>query len=353
MGLMERFVSVLAREPRFHLAIKAGVSAALAWLVVLPWGGVADDYPYYAPLGAVVCVSTTVANTIRTASQAAATIFLGASLALVARSLDLPAMLAVALVVTLGTLVGGWSHIAPMASYVPVSGLFVLILGGSDPLHYVLGYLGLTTLGGAIGVLINGAFPSLPLGATQRTQDSLRRALADQLDDLADGLDQDHLPTAEQWGERHWAIEPRTRHMQRLMTEAGEARRVNWRARRWSVDVDRQYDQASDLERLALLVEDLTAIVTGAEHAERHEVALGPPLRPSAAAALRSTATLVRASGGPPHSDVLEDAVVAVRRLGEATLAMRDETHDELFTAATVVTALRRVLGIFEEASTS
>jgi hypothetical protein len=41
------------------------VAAAVAWLVVLPFVGVADDYAYYAPLGAVIAVSATVARSWR------------------------------------------------------------------------------------------------------------------------------------------------------------------------------------------------------------------------------------------------------------------------------------------------
>jgi uncharacterized membrane protein YgaE (UPF0421/DUF939 family) len=332
-----------------HVAVKAGVAAALAWLVVLPLPGVADDYPFYAPLGAVVCVSTTVASTVRAAGQAAAAIFLGAALALAARALDLPAALSLALVVSLGTLIGGWRRIAPMASYVPVSALFVLILGGNDPMHYVLGYLGLTTLGGAIGVAINAAFPSLPLTTTQRSQDFLRRTLADQLDDLADGLEQGKLPTAEQWSERRWAIEPRAREMQQMVADATEARRANWRARRWAGAADRQYQRARALEQVAYLVEDITALVTRTEHAERHEAALGTSLRPPTARALRCTARLLRVIGKPGSHEQFEDAVEAVRRLGEAIIAVRADTDDELFVAGTVVTALRRTLEYLDE----
>lgn len=333
---------VVLREPRLHLAVKAGVSAALAWLATLPLGGVADDYPYYAPFGAVVCASTTVASTLRTAGQAFATICLGAALAMAARVADLPAVVAIALVVACGTLLGAWRHLARMPGYVSVSGLFVLIVGGDDPLHYVWGYLGLTTLGGAVGVLVNGAFPSLPLAVTRRSEESLRRTLADQLDDLAEGLDQDRPPTARQWVRRQRPIEPYAREMQRVAAEVTDARRANWRAHRWSAAADEQHARSRALERLAHLVEDLTVLLTGTERADRCEVALGPELRPPTAQALRSTAELVRTAGGPGDREAWERAVAAARRLGEATIALRTRTDEELFAAGSVVTTLRR-----------
>ncbi|GAB2869965.1 FUSC family protein [Nocardioides pacificus] len=343
--MLRRLLTLVVRHPRVHVSVKAAVAATLAWLAIVPLGGVADDYPYYAPLGAVICVSTTVANTMRTAVQAGVAILLGALLAMAARAADLQPVLALAFVVAVGTLLGGWRRIAAMASYVPVAALFVLILGGRDPSHYVIGYLGLTTLGGAIGIAINAAFPSLPLSSTQHTQDSLRRTLADQLDDLADGLEQDRLLSPEEWSKRQWAISPRARQMQQMVQEATEARRANWRARRWAEEADRVYQQARALEQLAFLVEDITVLVTRSEHSDRHEVALGAALRPPAANALRLTATALRSVDEPDGGMGAQTAAhEAVRQLAEAIIAARAGTGEELFAAGTVVTALRRAL---------
>lgn len=337
--------TALVQHPRLHVALKAAAAAALAWLAMLPLGGVADDYPYYAPLGAVICVSTTVASTLRTALQAGAAILLGAALAMTAGAVDLQPVIALPFVVAIGTLIGGWRRISAMASYVPVAGLFVLIIGGSDPWHYVFGYLGLTVFGGLIGVAINAAFPSLPLTSTQRTQDSLRRALADQLDDLAGGLEQERLLSPDEWSSRQWAISPRARQMQQMVQEATEARRANWRARRWAQETDRIYQQARALEQLAFLVEDITVLVTRSEHSDRSEVALGPALRPPAAHALRRTAAALHSVDGPEIEPAARaEAEDAIRQLAEAIIATRAGTDDELFAAGTVVTALRRAL---------
>src|SRR3546814_4896585 len=88
-----------------------------------------------------------------------------------------------------------------MASWVPISGLFILIVGGADPAHYVLAYLGLTALGAVVGVLVNLAVPPMPLIATNDVQDSLRNILADQLDGLARGLERTPLRSAEHTSE--------------------------------------------------------------------------------------------------------------------------------------------------------
>ena len=58
--IWSRLGDVLGRYPRVPLALKSAFAAGLAWLAVLPLGGVADEYPYYAPLGAVVAMGATV-----------------------------------------------------------------------------------------------------------------------------------------------------------------------------------------------------------------------------------------------------------------------------------------------------
>ena len=164
----------LAEHPRVALAVKTAVAAGLAWAAVRQAGGFVADYPYYAPLGAVVAVTHTVARSLREAAEAVAAILLGASLAFTARLLDVPVVVSLALVVGVGTLLAGLPFLRSMGSWVPVSGLFVLLVGRSDPVHYPLAYLGLTALGGAIGLAVNLLFPPLPLLRTERTERRMR-----------------------------------------------------------------------------------------------------------------------------------------------------------------------------------
>ena len=116
-------------------SLKAAVAAGLAWVLVLPLGGVADAYPYYAPLGAVIAVSSTVANSVRSSLQAVVSIAIGAAIAVgVMLATDLPAAVDIVLVVLIGSLATGWQVFGAQASYGPISGLFVLIIGQDDPL---------------------------------------------------------------------------------------------------------------------------------------------------------------------------------------------------------------------------
>ena len=334
---------VLRRHPRVPLSLKCAVAGALAWLLVLPLGGVADDYPYYAPLGAVVAMGATVVNSLRASVQSVLALLLGAGVSFVVGVLPLPEVVAVASVVGVGTALAGWSYLGPMASWVPISALFILTIGRSDAGDYAAAYVGLTGLGAVVGVLVNAAVPPLPLTATGSSQSDLLEALASQLDDLADGLLQHRLLSPDEWEERRWAVEPRNAQMRHLVDEAVEARRGNWRASRWRETADRQYILARALEQLSFMVEAITGLIVEQEHAERRTVVLGPTLRPPTASALQAMAQVLRCvEDGTAEPDALYRADRAVGELAHAVRDLRGRTEDDLFAAGTIVTAVRR-----------
>lgn len=341
-------------DRRMVQAVKVAVAAGAAWLIVLPWGGVADTYPYYAPLGAVTAVAGTVAGSARATLSSVGAIALGAVPAVLALALPVPEVFALVVVVLVGSWLSDSDRLGPMASWVPISGLFILIIGEDDPAAYVTAYVGLVAVGALVGLAVDLLWPALPLNATQSTLDSLRDTLAAQLEDLADGLCAEPLPTAEEWQERERAIDSRAGEMHRMVSVAREARRVNWRARRWRERAERQYRQARALTELSFRVEeayDLVARGERAELAEDDEVALGPELRPAAVRALRATAEVLAA---------VEDESVDLRcwEAGqEATEAFAHEirmrqyrTDAEFFAAGSLVTTLRRALNGVEPA---
>ncbi|CAA9374052.1 MAG: hypothetical protein AVDCRST_MAG47-1603 [uncultured Nocardioidaceae bacterium] len=346
--------ATLNARPQLALATKAALAAALAWLVVLPLGGFADDYPYYAPLGAVVAVTSTFASSLRNASQAVMAIGAGAVIAATTQALQIPQVAALAIVVGVGTLVGSWPRLGEMASYVPISALFVLIIGGDHPSYYVAAYLGLTTVGAAAGVVVNGAFPPLPLTANSLTLRRLRSILADQLDDLADGLLQPDLPNAGEWQARRWHLAPYLAEMHRLAQQVTEARRANWRERRWREAAERQRQHALTLGRLAVLVEELVELVVHRESADAHEVALGPSLRPATAGGLEAMAAVLRAR---PEDEEWAKAFATLSRniedLRAATRAAWRDHQEDRFTAAAIVVDLERAAQSLHETAES
>ena len=336
---------LFARHPRLPLAVKSAVAASAAWLVVQPLSGVADRYPYYAPLGAVVATAATVVSSLRTTVQSILAIVMGAALAVGTRLVPVPEVVAMAFVVAAGTLLGGWGRVGAMASWVPISGLFILIIGRTDPTNYAVAYIGLTALGALVGVVVNAAVPQLRLSSARVSESDLLDTLAGQLDDLADGLDQDPLLTPEEWQRRERAIEPQSERLREVVAETTEARRINWRARRWQDLADRQFARAHALQRLSFLVEDITSLVVERENADRTHVALGPTLRPAAATALRAMARALRqVDGASGEPDSLRATDRAVQELVLAIRELRLRTEDDLFAAGTIVTTLRRAV---------
>lgn len=336
---------VLATHPQVVLAAKVAVAVAAAFLVVQLLPGFAKQYPYYAPLGALIAVTGTVAGSLRESAQAIVAILLGAPIAWLV-DLAFPTNVAtLAAVVALATLASRWSWLGTKAGWAPVAALFVMMVGGGQPGAYVAAYLGLTSLGAVIGFAVDLALPALPLNATQAVVNRLRETLADQLDDLAEGLLREQPLTWDEWVERQREISPLAGQMRRMVAHTDEARRGNWRAARWRGEAERQHRQAQAMEELAAQVRDMTGVVTHGERAELDAVALGPAVRPYAAHTLEAMAdTLRSAHGSTADPELLHRTDDALRRLVEEIRSDRCRTGDDMFGAGELVMTLRRAL---------
>jgi uncharacterized membrane protein YgaE (UPF0421/DUF939 family) len=332
-------------SPTLQQALKAAIAATIAWLVVLPMWGVADEYPYYAPLGAVIAVSSTVAGSVRGSIQGVGAIMIGAALALAALPLVPVEVLGLALVVGVGTWLSGWHRLGQMSGWVPISAMFILIIGRTDPMSYVVAYLGLTSLGAAIGVGVNTVYPPLPLSGSGHAVRQTTKTLVDQLHDLAGGLREPEPPSQDEWSGRQHAVQPVTADLRHTVSHMSEARRANWRARRWQDRLDKQYQRAVALEQLAFLVEDITTMLVDQENSGRDDVALGPKLRPPAADVLDAMAeALDTVDGHDADVQKLRAVDQAAQRLADAIREQRHEGGDDRFAAGSVVTAVRRAI---------
>jgi uncharacterized membrane protein YgaE (UPF0421/DUF939 family) len=335
----------LALHPRLALAIRAAVAASAAWALVQLVPGPAADYPYYAPLGAVVATSSTLAGSARESLQAVTAIVLGAVVALAVESLSGPNVVTIATVIGIGVLLSGWQRLGTASNWLPTSALFVLVLGNDNPLHYVAGFAGLILMGSMVGLAVTAAFPPLPLTPAAVALARLRETLAEQLDDLVTGLQEEHPPTHDEWRRRIHAIDPVLAQTRTAVQQTTEAQRGNRIARRYRCAVDRQHQQARALERLAFLVEDLTHVVAETEIAEIEQAALGPPLRPRAATALECLARVLRSvDGAAADPAVTRQADAALESLTAQLRHARTTTGEDLFVAGSVVQSIRRSL---------
>lgn len=330
--------SVLLSRP-----VRAAGAAAVAWLVVSQMGGLADNYPYYAPMGAVAAVTASVVASMRESVQTVAAMAIGVALATAATFL--PTGIAILLVAGGGVLVKAWPVLGSAGAWTPITAIFVLIIGGDDPLRYAAAYIGLFTLGAAIGFVSTVLAGPLPIADVDRSLATLRDRLAEQLDKLADGLDGTDAPTPDQWDERREDLEPIIAEVHDLIDHATAARRVNWRAKRWQEVADHQYQAARMLSQLTNLVDDITDLLVEEENAYRNEVVLGPPLRPKTSNALSAAADVLRElADGEADPEARHRAWEALEELIEDLRSTRTETGDDLLSASSIVTALRRFL---------
>lgn len=337
-------VGAVVRHARLTAYLRVAVAAALAWAVVVPFGGVANAYPYYAPFGAVMAVSSTVVNSLAGTLRVLTSLVIGTGLALLVGALDLGEPLGIAVVVGLGAWAGSWSRLASAGSWVPTSGLFVLILGGGDPLRFTLGYVGLTAVGAAIGLAIALAAPTLRLSATQESVDRLRENLVDQLEDLCSGLRSSRALTTEEWRGREHDVLTMSREMRATVAQAWESTRANWRATRHSSAARELYELARALEQLSFVIEDITDLLVKGETSDRDRMVLGPGLRPAAADALEQLARALRRPRAERDADLLRDVDESLQRFVKRIREEHAETGDDLFAAGTLVMGLRRAL---------
>ena len=254
----------LLREPWVQRGVRAALAAALAWQVaVLLPAGIAQS-AYYAPLGAVIAVHPTVADSAAAAWRTVVAILLGFALAVTVHELTapIPGALTIALIVALAVGIEQWRMLREHASWVSFAAVLMLTVGTADPARYAVSYAGLTLLGAAIGVLVTTVlFPPLQLTTAVRRIETTRGLLARHLQDIAAGLRRGEVPTPGEWARRGQELESALDRMRLAEGVVERARRANPRARRWGGTAASIREQSRALDRVAVLVDDVTMLV--------------------------------------------------------------------------------------------
>jgi uncharacterized membrane protein YgaE (UPF0421/DUF939 family) len=254
----------LLREPWVQRGVRAALAAALAWQVAVLLPPAIAQYAYYAPLGAVIAVHPTVADSAAAAWRTVLAIVLGFGLAVAVQelSIPIPGALTIALIVALAIGVEQWRLLQEHASWVSFAAVLMLTVGSADPARYAVAYAGLTLLGAAIGVLVTTVlFPPLQLTSAARSVQTTRALLARHLRDIASGLRRGEVPTPGEWKGRGQELEAALDRMRTAEGTVERARRANPRARRWRGTATSIREQSRALDRVAVLVDDLTMLV--------------------------------------------------------------------------------------------
>jgi uncharacterized membrane protein YgaE (UPF0421/DUF939 family) len=252
------------RRPGVQRGIRAAIAAGLAWQVAVLLPPMLADYAYYAPLGAVIAVHPTIADSASAAWRSVLAILTGFALAVAVYELTraVPSALTVALIVALAMLVEQWKLWREQASWVSFAAVLMLTVGLDDPDAYVLRYAGLTLLGAAIGVLVTTVlFPPLQLTRAVEQIIRTRVLLAEHLEDIAATLREGRVPDPDEWTARNRRLDRELDRMRAAEGQVERARRANPRARRWQGRATSIRDESRIVDRVAVLVDDLTSLV--------------------------------------------------------------------------------------------
>ncbi|WP_454048854.1 hypothetical protein [Cellulomonas sp. Marseille-Q8402] len=352
-----RVARFLARAPGVARALRATAAAVLAWLLVGLVPGPWSDYPYYAPLGAVIATAVTVRGSTLRSAQTVLGIALGAVIARVTDALPVPAIAGLAVVVLVGVLVSEWRVLGDMGSWVPTAALFVLIIGDSDPVGYVSAYVGLTLAGALVGVGVNLVLPPLPLTPADHALLRLRDATADHLEASAAAVreNQAELPSTTTLLAARTAASG-------AVASAREAARGNWTAQRYRTWRERQDRYAGALDGAAAAALDVRRAVQTSRTVAAGTASDGAELpaavtalvadadgdgtvREATAAAIEAAAALVRSR---PEDGTDEDAAAALSdalaAVQTAVAADRDQVSGASRPADAVLVALAPLL---------
>ena len=248
---------------RVQLAFKTALACAIAWFIALRLPGEVDQYPYYAPLGALISMYSTVADSVKTSLETLAGLLLGIGLAMLLLLTVGPHFVTVGLLVFLGVLVAGLPRLGAGREWVPMAALFVLLVGGSNAGDYSLGYAVQMAVGVAVGIAVNFLLlPPLNFSAVGRSLQQLQSDLARQLEDMAEALRENWPPERKDWATNGESITRLGNQVRQAVQAADRSRKANPRRKFHDRDLDTDWRNLRTLERAAFHTQDMTEVLS-------------------------------------------------------------------------------------------
>ncbi len=279
-----------ARPDRLLLAAKTALAVGIAWIVGHWMPGSTDQYPYYAPLGALISMYPTLMGSARTAAQTLLGLAAGAGLAALVIVTFGPNVWTVPIAVGIGVLVSGTGWFGAGQEYVPIAALFVLIIGGPQADDYSVGYIAQMGVGLAIGLIVNFAIAPAPLTAHAAARiDAFQAQLADHLRQIADAVAEPWPPEHDSWARDAGELDETARDVRLALSEADDSRRGNPRAWRQRHSTDREHGRLEMLDSVAHHMRDISRALTDTIWEHR----TGMPLDPAVTAPLAEACAAV------------------------------------------------------------
>ncbi|MDO8143453.1 aromatic acid exporter family protein [Isoptericola sp. 178] len=344
-GVAQAMYWAWLRHPRWSIAARGALAAGVAWVVGIYVPHPLGDFPYYAPLGAIIATTSTLVRSVKDSYRVTVAVLLGAGIARLAQEFLPVGPFSIALVIGVALLCAGWKFFGDQGSWVANSALFVLILGNADALSFVGSFAGLVALGALVGIGLNLLLPPLPLTPTENALDGLSALLAGQVEDLAESLEESSDVDAEDWERRRVAIQPvleETRVSVRESRDAAKAGR-HPRVRRYRRWTEGQDARAQELETVAASVDVVVTLLVDTAEPVRLPEDLCEPL----VGVLRSLAGVLRADAWGEDRDELVDALREQVRDFRRGVVERSSDPGEGLVVGSVAVALRRAADAF------
>ena len=335
--------------PRLQLALKAALAAGIAFAIAPFMPGSAADYPYYAPLGALVAMYENVAGSMRQGVQTLVGLAIGVGLAFMLFSLGEPTPLTVAVVMGLGVVLAGLPKIGSGRDWIPTAALLVLLVGGHNPDTFSFGYLFQMGVGVTVGIVVNlFVFPPLHFRAAALSIAELRQALAQQLWDMGKALKESWPPEHEDWARRSEALAAHARSVRLAVEKADASRQANPRRRLHPRDIDLDYRNLRDLERLTFHVQDVTQVLSDVIWADDTPFVVPDEYAVPLGDAMTAVGDVLRATEEDHPERVAELAGSADAAVNELTTRIGSEPHpnDAPSAVESILVSLHRMLRV-------
>ena len=299
---------------RVLLALKTALAVAVAWIVAQHMPGVIDDYPYYAPLGALSTMYPTILGSVRTGLQTLTGVALGLALATGVLLVGDPTLLTLSLAVGIGVLLSGVRRLGAGAEYVPMAALFALIIGGHDAGSYSVGFLVQMAVGVGIGLIVNmTVFPPLDFRTARLQLDRLHGVVVAYLEDIAGELTEPRTTSQRDWVRRTQDLSRLTAEVREAVEESAADARVNPRAMLTTPGHQRDpgYGPLEKLEATVSHLRNLTDVLRALYDPSTGQWAAPVPITTQLAEAVRAAATCARAWSDdeehPEHAQRVHD----------------------------------------------
>jgi hypothetical protein len=269
---------------RLLLAAKTALAVGIAWAVAPYVPGVANEYPYYAPLGALVSMYPTLMGSARTGLQTLLGLAAGIVLATAVILTAGPTWWSIPLIVGIGVILSGSGWFGAGREYVPMAALFVLIIGGQDADTYSLGYLVQMAVGVVTGLLINVLIaPTLSSGRAAARISAFQREVAQRLREVGDAVESESPPAHADWIRASEDLAGTARAVRADLREADESRKGNPRALVNKRDVRIDHARLEAMDQIVFHVRDVSAALADTIWQQRGSIGLdhgiGAPIR--------------------------------------------------------------------------